>query len=203
MRKKSASRPRRRRVPSDDGRLQPTRPAEKSVGPQSTRSRGRPSTYSTRTTEAICGRLVNGESLRAICKDGAMPSFSTVMRWLQSQEEFRRAYAIAREMQADLLADEILEIADDGRLDYRERYGQGGEVVGVEVDYEHIQRAKLRVDARKWYAAKLAPRKYGDRLQHANDPENPIPPKAPPATILPTMSAEEAMRIYREMCRLT
>jgi len=34
------------------------------------------------------------------------------------------------------------------------------------VDHENIQRSRLRVDARKWAAARLAPKKYGDRLEH-------------------------------------
>ncbi len=37
------------------------------------------------------------------------------------------------------------------------------------VDHEHIQRSRLRVDARKWLMSKMAPKKYGEKLQHTGD----------------------------------
>jgi hypothetical protein len=73
---------------------------------------GRSSGYSAEIADAICNRLVNGESLRAICADPAMPAKATVCRWLARNQEFRRSYAIARECQAEDFADAILEIAD-------------------------------------------------------------------------------------------
>jgi hypothetical protein len=63
--------------------------------------RGRSSGYSAEIAETICGRLINGESLRAICADPAMPARATVFRWLASDQEFRRSYAFARECQAE------------------------------------------------------------------------------------------------------
>ncbi|AGG31951.1 hypothetical protein MU9_2906 [Morganella morganii subsp. morganii KT] len=70
-------------------------------------------------------------------------------------------YARAREIQAELLAEEIIEIADDS----------SGDVIvdddGKEqTNHERVARSRLRVDARKWYASKLAPKRYGDRIQH-------------------------------------
>jgi hypothetical protein len=63
--------------------------------------RGRKSDYHAEIAETICNRLVNGESLRAICADPAMPARATVFRWLASNQEFRRSYALARECQAE------------------------------------------------------------------------------------------------------
>jgi hypothetical protein len=67
----------------------------------------------------------------------------------------------AREAQADTLADEILDIADESVNDFMERFGRDGEVTLVE-NPETINRSKLRIEARKWYAGKLKPKKYGD-----------------------------------------
>src|SRR5216683_5843477 len=67
----------------------------------------------------------------------------------------------AREEQADKLFREIIEIADDASGDYVTT-SEGKRIV----DHENIQRSRLRVDARKWAAARLAPRKYGDHISH-------------------------------------
>ncbi len=95
-----------------------------------------------------------------------MPSKSTVMRWLsdEANEDFRDQYARARERQADHFADEILEIADDGHNDWMDRQVRKGVFVRSP-DHEHINRSKLRVDARKWLMSKLAPKKYGEKLE--------------------------------------
>jgi hypothetical protein len=59
-------------------------------------NRGRPSYYSAEIAETICGRLVDGESLRAICADPAMPARATVFRWLARNQEFRRSLRRSR-----------------------------------------------------------------------------------------------------------
>jgi hypothetical protein len=123
---------------------------------------GRPTDYSPDITVLICERLGLGESLREICRDEAMPDKSTVMRWLSRHQEFRDQYACAREAQADYYAEEIIEIADDGSNDWMERK-RGEETVEVE-NHEVIGRSRLRVDTRKWLMARMAPKKYGDKL---------------------------------------
>lgn len=124
----------------------------------------RPSEFTQELADSICERLISGESLRTICDGDEMPGKSTVCRWLATNEAFRDQYARAREMQADILADETLDIADDGRNDWIEKYNKDGDAVGWQVNGEAIGRSKLRVDARRWYAGKLAPKKYGDKL---------------------------------------
>lgn len=126
---------------------------------------GRPSDYSEEVTFRICARLADGESLRAICRDEDMPDKATVFRWLAAHEEFRDQYARAREAQADTLVDEILEISDDGRNDYMANLGEGEDTLAYRLNGEHVQRSKLRVDSRKWFASKVAPKKYGDKVQ--------------------------------------
>lgn len=120
---------------------------------------GRPSDYNADIAAEVCARLVEGESLRKICKDDDMPAISTVFKWLAAHDEFVEQYALARDSQADTLADEIIDIADDGKRDYT--VDEDGHAV---VDHDHIARSRLRVDARKWIAAKLKPKKYGDRI---------------------------------------
>jgi hypothetical protein len=71
-------------------------------------------------------------------------------------------YGFARECQAECLVDEILEIARDSSRDYVKKVGVDGKVTWV-VDREHIARCGLRISALKWTAARMAPRKYGNR----------------------------------------
>jgi hypothetical protein len=124
--------------------------------------KGRPSKYTETLAEEICGLLAEGQSLVEICRRGDMPSQRTVYRWLAAADGFRQSYARAREAQADRFADEIIEIADDATNDWMERR-QGEETITV-VDHEHIQRSRVRIEARKWLMAKLAPKKYGDSV---------------------------------------
>ena len=122
---------------------------------------GRPSEYTADVAATICAQLVEGKSLRSICRQEEMPGLTTVFVWLQKHPDFAEQYARAREAQADTLADEITDIADDSANDYHDRELADGSKERV-VDTEHINRARLRVDARKWIASKLKPKKYGD-----------------------------------------
>ncbi len=135
------------------------------------KKRGRPSKYTPKLAARICERIADGEPLRSVCRDATMPDKSTVLRWLGNDEnaEFRDQYAHAREMQADGLFDEALEIADDVSGDWTE--DRDGKKV---FDHEHVQRSRLRVDTRKWAAGKLAPKVYGDKMQHTGDGGGPI-----------------------------
>lgn len=120
---------------------------------------GRPSSFTQEIADEICERLVEGESLRKICRDERFPSVAAVCRWLGSNEAFREQYAHARVLQADTLADEIIDIADDSSLDTKIVGEDEREVLNA----EFVQRSKLRIDSRKWFAGKLAPKKYGER----------------------------------------
>lgn len=105
-----------------------------------------------------------GESMRTVCAIEGMPSMSTVFKWLREIPEFTQQYTRAKEESADVLAEDIISIADDGTNDtYKRDLGDGTE--SEEVNFDHIQRSKLRVEARKWIAAKLKPKKYGDKIQ--------------------------------------
>lgn len=110
----------------------------------------------------ICERLADGESLRSICGDENMPARSTVFKWLAEQHTFSDQYARAREEQAHVIFDEILDIADDGSNDWMER--KFGEDTRWVENGETLRRSQLRIDARKWMAGKLQPKKYGDKI---------------------------------------
>lgn len=125
---------------------------------------GRPSLFFEELADMICERLTQGESLRAICSDEGMPHAGTVCRWLATNDVFREQYARAREAQAELMADEMVEISDDGRNDWMERNGSEGESLGWKENGEAIRRSALRIDTRKWIAARLLPKKYGDKI---------------------------------------
>lgn len=125
---------------------------------------GRPSDFTLDLAEEICEALASTpRGLDWICaRNEGFPSARTVNRWLAVHEEFRQNYAHARERQADLLFDECLEIADDTSSDTKMVGREGAETEAC--DSEWISRSKLRVDTRKWMAGKLAPKKYGDKV---------------------------------------
>ena len=139
--------------------------------PKARRGRGRPTRYTDALATEICIRLAEGESLRAICRDDTMPGLRTVMRWLfdGDHDDFWQQYARAREAQAEVWADEIVSIADDVSNDFTT--GKDGKEI---VDHENIQRSRLRIDARKWIASKLLPKRYGDKLQHTGKGGGPV-----------------------------
>ena len=101
--------------------------------------------FSQQIADEICERLAEGESMRSILRDAHMPASSSVYKWLRFVPDFAEQYARAREDQADTIADQTVWIADTE---------------------EDPQRARVRIDARKWYAGKLRPKVYGDRIDH-------------------------------------
>lgn len=107
---------------------------------------GRPTKYTPKLAERICAELVQGKSLRAVCRASDMPCESAVRQWAKDDVEgFYAQYARARDIALDVLADEVIEIAEN----------EDGDTM----------RDRLRFDARRWYLSKLAPKRYGDRHQ--------------------------------------
>lgn len=95
--------------------------------------------------ERICIRLSNGESLTKITKDEGMPPYHVVKHWVNTYPDAYERYARARLIQADHSADTIIDVVD-----------------AIENNYD-IPKARLLIEAHQWRAAKLAPRKYGQR----------------------------------------
>lgn len=117
----------------------------------------KPSRYTAKRGRNICARYAGGETLETISGDSSMPELHTMAGWLSEEADFRECSARARELRADVLFDQILAIADgqDGCSDA----GAG----------ETAQRARLRVEARKWIVARLSPRKYGEKPNASGD----------------------------------
>lgn len=129
---------------------------------------GRPTTYTEEIGDKICEQIAQGHGLREICRDMEdMPPRQTVLDWLNYDDEpfksFRAKYMRAREAQADYLAEEIKEIADDGTNDWMEVEVKKG-FKQILLDREHVERSKIRITTRQWIAAKLAPKKYSEKL---------------------------------------
>jgi hypothetical protein len=131
------------------------------------------STYTKQIADIICIRLSEGESLKEIVRSEGMPDRATVYRWLLEQPVFCDMYTRAREEQADTLADEIIAIADESPAinEFRDKHG---DVIDIKIDSGYVAYQKQRIEARKWTAMKLKPRKYGDKLELAGDPNNPM-----------------------------
>lgn len=117
----------------------------------------------------ISTQYAGGTSLREIAAQDGMPDKSTIIRWsLDKAHPFYDLYARAQEIRAELDAEDLLEIADDGRNDWMERRNKEGEIVGWAENGESVRRSTLRVDARKWLISKRQPRRYGDKTQLTN-----------------------------------
>jgi hypothetical protein len=129
----------------------------------------------------LCERIARGELVSRVCADLKL-DVSTPWRWGEDDEEFRKAYARARELQAHAVAEQAIEAAH-GMDDYAEavelvlereeatledmepRERMAHQSFLNSLRHSAVQRDKLRVDTLKWTAAKLAPRHYSDRQQ--------------------------------------
>ena len=128
------------------------------------KKRGRPSAYSTDRADRICDLLLKGLSLAAVSRRRGMPTQTTMLKWLAAHPDFEVRYVHARQYYAEVMFDEMIQIADDASGDWIEKVsGKNGEVF-MAANLEHINRSKLRVDTRRWILARMAPLKYGDKL---------------------------------------
>ncbi|MND20874.1 hypothetical protein D3C76_47880 [compost metagenome] len=137
---------------------------------------GRPGEYSQELADRICARLADGTSLRTVCKADDMPHVATIFKWMREHPEFNEQYGKAKQEAADALVEEMIDIADDGTNDWMEVHDKDGNCTGYKVNGEHVQRSRLRVETRKWIAAKLKPKKYGERIDvdHGVQEDNPL-----------------------------
>ena len=112
----------------------------------------------------ICDRIAEGEGVRQITADqkAGMTERNFYYLLRAGDEDLFQRYARSREIQADRMAEEILEIADDATNDFMEKRGKDGRKK-VEFNSENVNRSRLRIDTRKWLAGKLKPKVYGDK----------------------------------------
>ena len=105
--------------------------------------------------------MLEGMSVKKACEKAVINynSFFNLINKSDSDKDRINAYARAREYRCDIMAEDIIDIADDGTNDYYE-----DENGNIKTDHENINRSRLRVDARKWVLSKIAPKKYGDKI---------------------------------------
>jgi hypothetical protein len=125
-------------------------------------------------TPELIAKVLDGValfSLVRVCSGPDMPNRTAFLDLVATDEALQRRYAAAMAARADKYAEETIEIADDGSNDtYVDADGM------VKVDTDVVARSKLRIAARQWYAGKIAPKKYGDKvdLNHGVQPDNPL-----------------------------
>lgn len=124
---------------------------------------GRPSNYTQELADKFCELISNGDSLRTACTDKEMPSPATIFKWMRENDNFLKQYEKATQERTEAMAEELLDIVDDGSNDYMMRTGKDGKE-SWQLNGEHIQRSRLRADTRKWLMAKMKPKKYGDHI---------------------------------------
>ena len=118
----------------------------------------------------ICQEIENGRSLRSILRREDMPSSRTISKWLKEDDEKVKQYAYAMEQRAEMIFEDILLIADDNSNDTYVNED------GIElINHDVINRAKLRIDARKWILAKMVAKKYGNALDITSDHKQILP----------------------------
>lgn len=105
---------------------------------------GRPTSFNPKIAEEICLRIASGESMKQLCEAADMPDRRTVLRWLAANEEFATQCAHARTLQADYMDDLVLETANA-------------------CTPESAASDRVRIAAYQWRAAKLAPKRYGEK----------------------------------------
>ncbi|WP_310538832.1 hypothetical protein [Phenylobacterium sp.] len=128
---------------------------------------GREGRYCPHVAGLICDRLALGMSLRQACALEGMPGETTVYGWLRRHADFLEAYGRARVLQAHRRFDQVWEIAEAA-------------------DKEGAFLAKVRIDAARWQASRLAPTRYGLKAETAEAYERaaePTPPEPPPEDV--------------------
>lgn len=119
---------------------------------------GRPTNYNPEIAKLICERVATHDMgiQRLVNFYDDLPNKETIREWKLKHPEFAVQYALAKQIQVDNYAEDIIDIADNGSKDYAMTED------GFQLDTEHINRSRLRIDSRKWMASKLAPKIYGD-----------------------------------------
>lgn len=127
---------------------------------------GRPTDYKPDLADEICELASMGESMRAIAKLDHMPDMRTIFRWLRLHEEFRQQYTRAKDEEMPEAMQERIHYIAEGTLDGT--YDPNA--------------ARVAIDAYKWTASKLKPKKYGNTIDVTSDG------KALPSPIIPLPS---------------
>ena len=128
------------------------------------RSVGRPSKYTGKLADEICTRIALGNSLRRVCRAADMPDITTIIRWTRENKEFCQQYDRACVDRGNHLAEEALEIADQ-TPETEPVLDKAGKIIDMKLHSAYVAWQKNRVDARRWFASKMSPKRFGDKVQ--------------------------------------
>jgi hypothetical protein len=124
------------------------------------------------TRDKICEQLADGMSLRAVCRQDGMPSIWSFLREVEADPALAQQYVRAKESGIEAMAADTLHIANTPQLGVIKTIKPDGTVEEKHADM--IEHRRLQVDTRKWLLSKLAPKKYGDKVQHTGEGGGPI-----------------------------
>ena len=146
---------------------------------------GRPSTYDPDIARSMCEQLSEGIPLREICRQEGFPAWRTVYDWMRKDPDLSTAIAHARDVGYDAMAEECLQIADTPLLG--EEVSESETPEGTDEDgnvivkrtvtikkVDMLGHRKLQIETRLKLLAKFNPKKYGDKVVHSGDDENPV-----------------------------
>jgi hypothetical protein len=119
--------------------------------------------YTPEVTQKLLAFLANGKPLKTACLEKGMPAIDIVFDWMRKYPDFKEAYILAKRESVDALVEEMLEIADDGKNDTYKEKGL------IKTNWDVVERSRLRVETRKWLIGKLAPSRFGDKLDITSD----------------------------------
>mgnify|MGYP001044444487 CR=1 FL=1 len=113
----------------------------------------------------VCNEIAEGKSLRSVlANNDNMPARNTFLEWIENDKNKANQYARAMQLRQESIFEDILNIADNQEEDVLINED------GISVtNHNVIQRARLRVDSRKWMLGKMNPKKYGDKLETENN----------------------------------
>ena len=127
---------------------------------------GAPTDYTEKLADRICELVATSTiGTNKLCKaHDWMPSEDTIYKWRYRHPYFAEKYALAKSKQSEILVEQIIDISDDKSTDiYHDEQGN------AKVDSGAVAHRRLQIDTRKWYASKLAPKFYGDKVDHTHD----------------------------------
>lgn len=115
------------------------------------------------SAQEIINLMMDGNSFRSACRQTGL-AMSTFLGWVEADPKLAEQYAHARAILLEHLSEDLQEIAD----------APVGSTITGATDAGAVAKQRLQVDTRKWLLSKLAPKKYGDKMQLSGDAENPI-----------------------------
>lgn len=155
----------------EDVMPKPAKPKAQAAKQTAPKKTGRPSKYTPELAAEIARRLSEGEPLRQICRDEHMPHWTNMYEWMAQDPELSVRIARAREAGYDKMAEECLELADTPKFGTKQIESEDGITVTRE---DMLGHRKLQIETRLKLLAKWNPKKYGERLTHAGDADNPL-----------------------------